>query len=821
MTDRYGACRCAAECRFKASMKVADKPILMPAVAALRVVCTVVVALGMSAQAVEVTLCDGWLFSRDHVQWEAVSVPHDWAIGGPFSETNDLQITRIVQDGETCEQRHTGRTGALPWPGRGWYRRELRIPAGAQYAELVFDGAMSEPVVYADGVEVGRWMNGYNAFIVQIPVATKRVEVALHNPPASSRWYPGSGLFRPVRLVTGGATGIATWGNWIRTTSLTADAATVEVTTRLRGDADGCAVEWTLYAPDGTVAAAACAPVSGTETSGSLKVPSPQTWSPETPVLYRLETVLKKGTEILDGRKDRVGIRMAGFTREGFFLNGSKRPFRGVCLHHDLGPLGAAFNRSAFRRQVRLLKELGADSIRTSHNMPAPDQMDICDEEGMMVMAESFDMWMSPKTPNDYSRHFKAWWRRDLENLLLCHRSHPCIVMWSIGNEIHEKDTAAVREVAEKMTEMCHRIDPTRPVVFVTDRPDAYTASGAIQVTDVPALTYRLPRYGFMHEHSPIGLVLGGETASTFSSRGCYHFPDKVFVNAEHADGQSSSYDLEHGSWSNLPDDDWAMQDDHPWAIGEFVWTGFDYLGEPTPYKTYWPSRSSYFGIYDLAGIPKDRAWLYRSRWNRKSATLHILPHWTWPGREGQVTPVYVYTSYPEAELFVNGVSQGRKRRDPSSRLDRYRLRWRNVVYSPGALKVIAYDAAGRPAAEKVVRTAGEPHHLEIAADRTQLAAQSPDCTPDLAFVTVKIVDERGNLCPDADLRLNFSTEGAVRFKAACNGDATSLEPFVKPTMKAFHGQLVVVVEPQGVGTGTLIIAAAGLPPVQIPFCVK
>ena len=792
-----------------------------------------VAALGLSAQGLEVPLYDGWLFSRDHVTWEAVSVPHDWAIGGAFNETNDLQITRIMQDGETCEQRHTGRTGALPWPGRGWYRRELRIPEGTQYAELVFDGAMSEPVVYADGVEVGRWMNGYNSFIVKIPVATKSVEVALNNPPASSRWYPGSGLFRPVRLVTGGATGLATWGNWIRTTSLTADAAIVEVTTRLRGDANGCAVEWTLYAPDGTIAAAVRAPVSGAEpgrdgarpshncASGSLKVPSPQTWSPETPVLYRLETVLKKGTAILDGRKDRVGIRTAGFTREGFFLNGVKRPFRGVCLHHDLGPLGAAFNRSAFRRQVKLLKELGADSIRTSHNMPAPDQMDICDEEGMMVMAESFDMWMSPETPNDYSRHFKAWWRRDLENLLLCHRSHPCIVMWSIGNEIHENDAMAVRDVAAQMTEMCHRIDPTRPVVFVTDRPDAYTASGAIQVTDVPALTYRLPRYGFMHEHSPIGLVLGGETASTFSSRGCYHFPDKVFVNAEHADGQSSSYDLEHGSWSNLPDDDWAMQDDHPWAIGEFVWTGFDYLGEPTPYKTYWPSRSSYFGIYDLAGLPKDRAWLYRSRWNKDSPTLHVLPHWTWPGREGRVTPVYVYTSYPEAELFVNGISQGRRRRDPSSRLDRYRLRWRDVVYSPGVLKVVAYDAAGRPAAEKVVCTAGKPHHLEIAADRTQLAARSPDGTPDLAFVTVRIVDERGNLCPDADLRLNFSTEGAVRFKAACNGDATSLEPFVKPTMKAFHGQLVAVVEPQGLGTGALTVATEGLPPVRISLCVK
>ena len=392
--------------------------------------------------------------------------------------------------------------------------------------------------------------------------------------------------------------------------------------------------------------------------------------------------------------------------------------------------------------------------------------------------------------------------------------------MWSIGNEIHEKDAAAVRDVAEQMTSMCHRMDPTRPVVFVTDRPDAYTASGAIQATDVPALTYRLPRYGFMHEHSPIGLVLGGETASTFSSRGCYHFPDEVAVNAEHADGQSSSYDLEHGSWSNLPDDDWAMQDDHPWAIGEFVWTGFDYLGEPTPYKTYWPSRSSYFGMFDLAGIPKDRAWLYRSRWRKDSPTLHVLPHWTWPGREGQVTPVYVYTSYPEAELFVNGVSRGRRRRDPSSRLDRYRLRWRDVVYEPGEVRVVAFDTAGKAVAEKRMRTAGTACRLDVAADRTELAAASPEDMPDLAFVTVRVLDENGNFCPDAAIRLNFDASGAVGFKAACNGDATSLESFARPTMPTFKGELVVVVEAKSAGKGTLSISAEGMPVAEAKFTV-
>ena len=798
----------------------------------LRAVTVALMAFCLSAQGVETLLHDGWLFSHDRVKWEAVSVPHDWAIGGEFNETNDLQITKIVQDGETVERRHTGRTGALPWPGRGWYRRELRIPDGAEYAELVFDGAMSEPIVYADGVEAGRWMNGYNSFIVKIPAATRLIEVALNNPPASSRWYPGSGLIRPVRLVAGGSVGISTWGSWIRTTELAGDAATVDVTTSIRGDGAGCVVEWTLYAPNGRVVASVQAPVSGTEpgrdgarpslnsASGSLKVQAPEAWSPESPALYLLDTVLKKGAEVLDWRKDRVGIRIAGFTREGFFLNGRKRPFRGVCLHHDLGPLGAAFNKSAFRRQIRLLKEIGVDSIRTSHNMPAPDQMDICDEEGIMVMAESFDMWMTPKTPNDYSRHFKEWWRRDLENLLFCHRSHPSIVMWSIGNEIREKDTEGVRDIANRMTEICHSMDPTRPVVFVTDCPDAYTASGAIQVTDVPALTYRLPRYGFMHEHSPIGLVLGGETASTFSSRGCYHFPDEVVVNAEHVDGQSSSYDLEHGSWSNLPDDDWAMQDDYPWAIGEFVWTGFDYLGEPTPYKTRWPSRSSYFGMFDLAGIPKDRAWLYRSRWRKDSPTLHVLPHWTWPGREGQVTPVYVYTSYPEAELFVNGVSQGRRRRDLSSRLDRYRLRWRNVVYEPGELKVVAYGNDGRAAAENVVRTAGEPHRICVNADRTHLVASSTCDTPDLAFALVQVLDKDGNFCPDATIRLNFATSGAVGFKAACNGDATSLESFAKPTMLTFKGELVVVVEAKSAGEGTLSVSAEGFPTAEVKFIV-
>ena len=792
----------------------------------------VIAGIGMKIGAMETVLLEGWRFFRgeehgaqaldyDDSSWESVRIPHDWAIAGPFDRTNDLQVTKTLWEGETIVRTHTGRTGGLPWVGKGWYRRSLDIPKGTEYAELVFDGAMSAPTVYADGKKVGEWKYGYSSFIVPIPPATRKIAVSLENKPASSRWYPGSGLIRPVRLVTGGKVGIRTWGNYIRTTSLTREKAAVAVTSRLRGNVNGCNLEWRMYANDGTLVAITNVCAVSDEVSAELSVLSPHIWSPENPYLYRLETVLKKSGLIVDRRVDRVGLRTAEFTKDGFFLNGAKRPFKGVCLHHDLGPLGAAFNKAAFRRQIKVLKEIGVDSIRTSHNMPAPDQMDICDEEGIMVMAESFDTWTADRTPNDYSIYFKDWWRKDLKNLLECHRNHPSIVIWSIGNEIQDKDVHRVRDIAKEMTDMCHQADPTRPVVLVTDRPDALTESGAIQVTDVPALTYRLHRYKFMHEHSPIGLVLGGETASTFSSRGCYHFPDVAKVNIEHEDGQSSSYDLEHGSWSNLPDDDWAMQDDNIWAIGEFVWTGFDYLGEPTPYKTYWPSRSSYFGIFDLAGLPKDRAWLYRTRWRKDSPTLHILPHWTWPDREGKVTPVYVYTTYPEAELFVNGVSQGRRKFDKSSRLDRYRLRWRDVVYRSGEIKVVAYDAHGTAVDEKTVHTAGEPHHLEVAVDRTCLVAPKAEETPDLAFMTVRVCDKDGNLCPDAAIKIKCSAKGSVAFKAMCNGDATSLEPFVKPQMHTFRGELVAVAEAISVGDGVFALTAEGLPTVQVSLSVK
>ena len=463
---------------------------------------------------------------------------------------------------------------------------------------------------------------------------------------------------------------------------------------------------------------------------------------------------------------------------------------------------------------------MGCDSIRTAHNIPCSWQMDVCDEEGMMVMAESLDEWRKRKCENGYHRVFDDWWRKDLEALVRFHRNHPSIVMWSIGNEIPDQCSAEGTALSEEMVSLVHSLDPTRPVTQGHSyMPDAIKAGGP-QAMDIPGVTYRLPFYGALREASRYGGVLGAETASTISSRGVYKFPAETTVNRCWDDGQCSSYDLGRCVWSNLPDDDFAMQDDNPWTLGEFVWTGFDYLGEPTPYKEYWPSRSSYFGIFDLAGIPKDRYWLYRARWNKSSPTLHILPHWTWPGREGQVTPVYCYTSWPTAELFVNGKSQGRRTKDSSSRLDRYRLRWNDVVYEPGELKVVAYDAQGRTAGEVVVRTAGEPCRIEVSADRVTLEPPSGLTTPDLAFMTASIVDRDGNLCPDADALLDFKASGSVKFKAVCNGDATSTERFVDPSMKAFHGRIVAVVEASAIGEGSLAVSSAGLESAKLVFSV-
>jgi len=784
----------------------------------------------------EVILTDGWQFQAEQEgkvqeKWQTVRVPHDWAIAGPFDKKWDLQKVAIEQNGEKEATEKSGRSGALPWIGAGHYRRIFYIPQGCERAELVFDGAMSEPTVCINGQKAGYWAYGYNAFRVDITPFMKpgenQLDVDLLNIEESSRWYPGAGLYRPVKLVMTGKICLDEWGTFIRTLSADQNSAHVAVSSQIQPAAitPDLRIMVDIMDAQGKIVGQAESQLS---VSGAAEldfnITQPKLWSPESPYLYQVRTRLYDDGKLLDEITNKMGIRTISVTKEGGFqLNGITRKIKGVCLHHDLGPLGAAVNKAALIRQIKLMKEMGCDAIRTSHNMPSQMQMDICDSLGMMVMAESFDMWIYPKCKNGYARFFNDWSDRDIENLILANRNHPSIIMWSIGNEIPEQGSEEGREIARHLQGLCHLFDPTRPVTQGMDRAEEALKSGFAQVMDVPGFNYRVHKYEQNLKQLPQGFLLGSETASTVSSRGVYKFPVKVTDNSQYAswapaydpkailkaDGQCSSYDVEYCSWSNLPDDDWVWQDDKDWVIGEFVWTGFDYLGEPTPYDEYWPSRSSYFGICDLAGLPKDRYYLYRSRWNKNQHTIHLLPHWSWgQARKGKVTPVYCYTDYPSGELFINGKSQGKVTKNPKERLDRYRLRWNDVKYEPGELKVVVYDANGNAAGEEIVKTAGKPADLKLEAWTANENLQANG--DDLAFVTVSLTDAEGTLIPQADDQLTFEVTGAGTFEAVCNGDATSLESFKQPTMKLFSGQLVVVVRSaQKAGTLTLKVSDA------------
>ena len=524
----------------------------------------------------------------------------------------------------------------------------------------------------------------------------------------------------------------------------------------------------------------------------NIGVSNPKLWSPETPYRYTAISQLYVGEVLKDELTTLFGIREIKYEPNiGFSLNGEVRKFKGVCLHHDLGPIGTAVNKSALRRQLSILKDMGCDAIRSSHNMPSIEQLELCDEMGFMFMAESFDEWGKAKVQNGYNRFFYTDAEKDLVNLVHATRNHPCIVMWSAGNEVPDQFGSEGVKLARWLQNIFHREDPTRPVTVGMDQVKAVMESGFGAVLDVAGLNYRVHLYEEAYEAFPQGLILGSETASTVSSRGIYKFPVVEAKQKQYDDYQCSSYDLESCNWSNVPDEDFVLQDDKPWVIGEFVWTGFDYLGEPTPYNEVWPSRSSYFGICDLAGLPKDRFYLYRCRWNTADETLHILPHWNWEGREGETTPVFVYTSFDSAELFVNGESMGVQKKNTETLQNRYRLMWMDVKYEPGTLKVVAYDKNGNAAAEKETHTADKPYQIVLEPDRTALNADGKD----LAFVTVSVVDKNGIPCPTATQQLKFAVKGKGTYRAACNGDATSLELFHLPTMKLFSGKLVVLVQ--------------------------
>lgn len=799
--------------------------------------CALLAWMAVAQQRTETLLEKGWKFMKgdvadamkpdfDDKQWEAVTVPHDWAIYGPFDRSHDLQEVAVTQNLETAASVKTGRTGGLPYVGVGWYRTTFEAPAG-KLVSLVFDGAMSEARVYVNGQEVCFWPCGYNSFHCDVtPYLNKEgaknlLAVRLENRPQSSRWYPGAGIYRNVRVVATEAVHVPVWGTQLTTPHVSAEYASVCLKTTVEGaGTKDVRILTQILSPEGEVVASKDNTMKinhGQPFEQNFLVDAPRLWSPETPYLYKAVSKIYVDGQQTDEYTTRFGIRSIELVADkGFFLNGQHRKFQGVCNHHDLGPLGAAINVAALRRQLTLLKDMGCDAIRTSHNMPAPELVELCDEMGFMMMVEPFDEWDIAKCENGYHRFFKEWAEKDMVNMLRQYRNHPSVVMWSIGNEVPTQCSPEGCKVASFLQDICHREDPTRPVTCGMDQVSCVLANGFAAMLDVPGLNYRTHRYVESYEKLPQNLVLGSETASTVSSRGVYKFPAELKKQAMYDDHQSSGYDLEACSWSNVPDEDFALADDYDWTLGQFVWTGFDYLGEPSPYDTdAWPSHSSVFGIIDLASLPKDRYYLYRSIWNKRDNTLHVLPHWTWPGREGENTPVFVYTNYPEAELFVNGKSYGKQRKltaDEARALQgkdslwlqrRYRLMWTDVPYEPGELKVVAYDNSGKKVEEKTVRTAGKPHHLEVVADRTALSADGKD----LAYITVRVVDKDGNLCPADDRLVSFTVKGAGSFRAAANGDATCLDLFHLPRMHAFSGQLTAIVQ-SGAESGNLVFEA-------------
>lgn len=815
-------------------------------------------AAALSAQRTATELKQ-WDFSRDGGKWETVTIPHDWAIYGPFDRSNDLQKVTVEQNGETEATWKTGRTGGLPYVGKGYYRTTIEVPdtAGSVFT-FEFDGAMSNPQVTVNGKKIGNWAYGYNSFYINVPAGVmvpgeNTVEVSLENKEKSSRWYPGAGLYRNVRLVKTSPVHVPTWGTYVTTPYVSAGEASVRLSTEIAGAKKGekIMVKTDIVDPDGKTVATnnSMYHAQGQPFVQDFLVENPRRWSTDTPWLYEARTTLSIDGRETDRYTTRFGIRSLDYIPEkGFFLNGEYTKFKGVCMHHDLGPLGAAVNRAALAHQIEMLKEMGANAIRTSHNMPAPELVELCDQMGMMLMVEPFDDWgFRPKSENGYGSIFNKWAEKDMENMLRHYRNNASVVMWSVGNEVPSQwGPDGVSELV-MLQDICHRLDPTRPVTCGMDQYGAVIDNGFAATLDIPGFNYKPQYYTQAYEMLPQRLVLGTETASTVSSRGVYTFPMELAADKKHEGNQSSGYDTEFCSWSNIPDIDFSMDDDYPWMIGQFVWTGFDYLGEPSPYDTdAWPSHSSVFGIIDLASLPKDRYYLYRSQWNSESPTLHVLPHWNWAGREGKVTPVVAYTSYPTAELFINGKSYGKKSKaaaeplDYSKRhslpfyernkawnddrmqdrkaMDRYRLIWDDAVYEPGEVKVVAYDAEGKPAEEKIVRTAGKADHLVLSANREALNADGDD----LVYITVQAADKNGNIVPTDSREVKFAVKGAGKFRAAANGDPTSLRLFHLPATDLFSGAATAIVQADATkGTITLEAKAKGLKGAKITIPVK
>ncbi len=769
----------------------------------------------------------------DDSGWRRLTLPHDWGIEGPF------------------DQALPGEGGKLPWFGVAWYRKTFDLPASDQGRQvyLEIDGAMSYSAVWCNGKFVGGWPYGYASYHLDLTPylkagARNSLAIRLDNPKKSSRWYPGGGVYRNVWLEKTSPIHVDPWGVFVTTPEVSAERATVNVQVTVDNGAGAVAsltaktvlFELALNDDERTrvVEFPSVTLNAGKTTQFSVTSPleHPKLWSLQSPKRYAVVTTLEQGGNVVDRCETVFGVRKAEFTvADGFRLNGQRVPIQGVCMHHDLGALGAAVNTRAMERQIEILKEMGVNAIRTSHNPPAPELLDLCDRMGMLVMDESVDCWKIGKKPNGYNLLFADWSQADIRAYVRRDRNHPSVVLFSIGNEIPEQSRGEGPAIGKELSGFVHREDPTRPTtIAVSSAAAGY--NGFQTCVDVFGYNYKPFEYKRFREKNPDQPLFGSETSSTVSSRGEYFFP----VNNARSDFQVSSYDSFAPIWATMPDAEFKGQDENPFVAGEFVWTGFDYLGEPSPYnsdstnllnyhneadkaraakelkalgKIKAPSRSSYFGIVDLAGFKKDRFYLYQARWRPDFPMAHILPHWNWPDRTGQVTPVFVYTSGDEAELFLNGQSLGRKKKAPFE----YRLRWDDVKYAPGELKVIAYKN-GKEWAVSSVKTTGAAARLLLAPDRATIKADGLD----LSFVTVTVADKDGQMVPQSHPKLKFAITGPGEIVATDNGDPTDHTTFSSPERNAFNGLALAVVraKPGAGGAISLRVTGEGLPPGEV-----
>jgi beta-galactosidase len=780
---------------------------------------------------------DDWRFLRadvpgaqqpgfDDHRWPRLRLPHDWAIEGPF------------------DPKLNPHTGALPISGIGWYRKTFTLSRNHYYA-IEFDGAMANSTVWLNGHELGGRPYGYSGFSFDLtpflaPAGKPNViAVRLAPEPNSSRWYPGAGIYRNVWLDETDAVSVARWGTYITTPKVTSASATVSVQTdvvnRLHS-ASSITVRSSILDRAGQEVTRVDTPVNvGGDSTHTVPVQltlrSPKLWDVENPYLYTLVTEVVSDDGVIDRYVTPFGVRTIAFdAQKGFSLNGRYMKLHGVCMHHDLGALGTAVNRRAIERQLQILKGAGVNAIRTSHNPPAPELLEYADKMGFVVMDEAFDMWRIAKVPNGYSKYYDEWSERDLRDMVRRDRNHPSIILWSIGNEIPEQKSPDGWQEARRLTSLFHQEDPTRPTTSAFNNWDDAIRNKLADEVDIPGFNYKPTFYQRIHDEHPRWVIYGSETASCVSSRGTYHLPLENY--AKHPSLQISSYDIIAPSWANCPDVEFTAQDAMPAVLGEFVWTGFDYIGEPTPFfgghddnSHDWPARSSYFGMIDLAGFPKDRYYLYQSVWTHEPM-VHVLPHWNWQGHEGQQIPVMVYSNAEEVELSLNGQSLGRKKTlDATIEMPvgsnvsathvfqtRYRLLWQ-VPYQAGALTATAYTH-GKAVAKDEMHTAGPAAVVRLAADRSVISADGDD----LAFVTVRVEDRDGHLVPDADNLVSFEVTGAGRIAAVDNGNAATVEPFHADHRKAFNGMALLIVRSNAHEAGQIRVSAssARLAPAQI-----